>query len=62
MELAVDQVENEALKLRGDLIERGELPPRFETALHTWDDLRDHFSQIIVVAWLLTFLLMIYVL
>ncbi len=45
LELNVDQVESEALQLRNDMIERGELPPAYENALFTWDDLRDHFSQ-----------------
>ncbi|MGH2544705.1 MAG: DEAD/DEAH box helicase, partial [Ardenticatenaceae bacterium] len=45
LELNVEQVEREALQLRNDMVERGELPPGYETALHTWDDLRDHFSQ-----------------
>ncbi|MDQ4076819.1 MAG: transcription-repair coupling factor, partial [Chloroflexota bacterium] len=45
LELNVDQVEVEALQLRNDMIERGELPPDYETSLFTWDDLRDHFSQ-----------------
>ncbi len=45
LELSVDQVESEALQQRHDMTERGELPASFPTALHTWDDLRDHFSQ-----------------
>jgi transcription-repair coupling factor (superfamily II helicase) len=45
LELNVSDVEQQALRLRDDLVGRGELPDAFGGATHTWDDLRDFFSQ-----------------
>ena len=45
LQLNVSQVEDEALRLHEDLIQRGELPRDIATLLYTWDDLRDLFSQ-----------------
>lgn len=43
LEVNVEDVEAEALRLRQDMIQRGELPPNYATFLHTWDDLREQF-------------------
>jgi transcription-repair coupling factor (superfamily II helicase) len=45
LEVNVEEIETQALQRRNDMIERGELPARYEQALFTWDDLRDWFSQ-----------------
>lgn len=44
LELAVAEVEQRALELREERILRGDLPAGFAEALHTWDDLCDHFA------------------
>ncbi|MBA3534927.1 MAG: transcription-repair coupling factor, partial [Ardenticatenales bacterium] len=45
LELNVEQVETEALHLRSEKVERGELPTDYEIALHTWDDLGEQFAE-----------------
>ncbi|HBY95659.1 MAG TPA: transcription-repair coupling factor [Chloroflexi bacterium] len=45
LELNVADIETEALNLRDEMVNRGDLPPAFATAMQTWDDLRDAFSQ-----------------
>ncbi|MGB0386239.1 MAG: transcription-repair coupling factor [Ardenticatenaceae bacterium] len=45
LQLNVEDIESKALERRQDMILRGELPPNYATYLHTWDDLRDEFSQ-----------------
>lgn len=45
LELSVEELESSSLQRRNDMIMRGELPQDYPTLLHTWDDLRDQFSQ-----------------
>lgn len=45
LEVVVADAERQALDMREERIMRGELPADFADALHTWDDLRDHFTS-----------------